>query len=450
MSILRSRRLDALLGASLSDARYSHFEALAAGQVSETYDLDFKGSLYERSDKGKQELAKDVAALANSAGGILILGIEEDKQARASASPGVVISDAEISRMRQVVASLVAPLPAFEILPVVKPGETDHGFLVIAVPPSPLSPHAVLAGGGLRFPHRHGATTRYLAEPEVATAYRHRFARAEEQSTRAERVETALGTRLQQGDGQVWVSVSLVPDVPGDVPIDQGSLAALRSEIFKNCPFPAILQSNYSWHRIEVAARRLLFSGSRDGGWQTRWLAADLWDDGAGAFAMNAAAAGGPTPATPEPSAWLHDEQLVNAVMSGLRFLGRHARDRAGATGDGLLRAMIHADNLSHAVCLTAGSRNFGDGMGRPLHVPASTAEAAAPLDSLADNGPALLAATYLLATGLLQEFGLPEVPQLTRDGQLRREYWTKAWLPDLERWAAGAGVSMTDEVLPN
>ncbi len=85
MTALRSRRRDALLGVSLDAAEYGHFEALVSAQVSESFDLDFKAGLYGSAEKGKHDLAADVAALANTAGGFLILGIAEDKQARAAA-----------------------------------------------------------------------------------------------------------------------------------------------------------------------------------------------------------------------------------------------------------------------------------------------------------------------------------------------------------------------------
>jgi Schlafen, AlbA_2 len=445
VAVLRSRRIETLLGTSLDAIRHSHLASLVTGKVSETFDVDFKGTLYGKLDDDKRNLAGDVAALANTAGGILVLGIEEDKQARAAAAPGVPISDAEIRRMHQIVASLVAPLPAFDILAVPEPGKTDHGFLVVAVPPSPFAPHAVLAGVGLRFPRRNGTTTRYLSEPEVATAYRERFARAEGQAVRAGKIEEAAMGRLKRADDHIWILVSLVPGVPGEMLIDQASLTAIQAEVGRS-PFPTVMPTSFSWYRVEVAPRRILLSGSPDSTWLTGWLAADLHSDGAGAFAMNSIGIGGRGPATDgaEDVATLHDEQAVNAIVSGLRFLGRHARDRAGASGDALIHVKIQADP-GRAVRLGAGTRGFGDHMGRPLRVPARTAEAAAQLDALADEGPDLLAASYLLASELFQDFGLPEAMQLTRDGEIRRRYWTKAWLPQIEAWAAAAGVTVTD-----
>lgn len=94
------------------------------------------------------------------------------------------MTERETQRIRQIVASLVCPLPVFDVLPIEDPGMPGQGFLLIAVARSPSAPHAVLVNDGFRYPRRNGATTRYLSEPEVATAYRDRFAAATGQAGR--------------------------------------------------------------------------------------------------------------------------------------------------------------------------------------------------------------------------------------------------------------------------
>jgi hypothetical protein len=76
----------------------------------------------------------------------------------------------------------VLPLPVFDVVRVEDPARPGHGLVLIAVPRSQLAPHAVIVNDGLRYPRRNGATTRYLSEPEVAAAYRERFAAAQRQA----------------------------------------------------------------------------------------------------------------------------------------------------------------------------------------------------------------------------------------------------------------------------
>jgi predicted HTH transcriptional regulator len=175
MVALRSRRLEGLFGTRLDEVTYEQVVGLVTNAVTEAYDLDFKASLYGHSDGDKRDLGGDVAAMANTAGGVLVLGIDEDDHARASAAPGVALSDDEVNRIYMIVASKVSPLPAFDVRQVHDPARNGHGFLLIAVPRSPDAPHAVLINDGLRFPKRNGTTTTYLSEPEVAAAYRDRF-----------------------------------------------------------------------------------------------------------------------------------------------------------------------------------------------------------------------------------------------------------------------------------
>lgn len=141
MVALRSRRLETLLGSRIDDVTHAQVSGLVTNQVVEAFDLDYKSRLYGRADADKRDLAGDVAALANTAGGLIVLGIEEDDQARATAAPGVALSDGEVTRMLQVVASLTAPLPVFDIVPVEDPARPGTGFYLIAVPRSPRQPH---------------------------------------------------------------------------------------------------------------------------------------------------------------------------------------------------------------------------------------------------------------------------------------------------------------------
>ncbi|MFI6494760.1 hypothetical protein [Streptomyces sp. NPDC050564] len=56
----------------------------------------FGQELYGGNDKAKRDLAGDMAVLANTAGGVLMLGVAEDDQARAAELPGVALSDGEV------------------------------------------------------------------------------------------------------------------------------------------------------------------------------------------------------------------------------------------------------------------------------------------------------------------------------------------------------------------
>jgi len=112
---------------------------LVPRRAREAEDLDFKGELYRRDDP---DLAKDVAAMANTLGGVIVLGVEE-QQELASATPGVELAASHVQSMWSMVGSRVRPFPSFEIHAVADDAAADHGFYVIVVSPSAAAPFLV-------------------------------------------------------------------------------------------------------------------------------------------------------------------------------------------------------------------------------------------------------------------------------------------------------------------
>ncbi|MCO1597419.1 ATP-binding protein [Micromonospora sp. RHAY321] len=457
MVALRSRRLESIFGTALDTLASHHIHALVTAGVQEAFDLDFKQTLYGGKDQEKRALAGDVAALANTGGGVIVLGVEEDDQARATKAPGVAISDAEVARMRQSIASLVAPMPAVDILTVPEPttgvgdDDTQQGFIVVAVPRSPGAPHAVLINDGLRFPVRNGATTRYLSEPEVATAYRNRFASAQRQDQRIVEVEREAISRLAMDDNYAWVIVSLVPDLPGDM-ILQDAFRAWEMEIRRR---PTITDEGVGIHRTRVGRRRLLADGTSNYAAESRFVSLELHTDGSGAFALGISNLGSRRATAQrggEPDDSGHqvvtDEGIAAGIVSGLLQLGRHARDRAAAGGTALIRAQLHPVGESRPTTI-GHTRFYGMGetrTGEQYQVRADPAEAAAAVDDLAQPGPALIEAGALLLDELGQAFGVPEMGQLTRDGRIRRGYWSSSRQSEIVQWAEAYGIEVTEE----
>ncbi len=452
MVSLRSRRLETLLGARIEDVTFAQVSDLVSNQVVEAYDLDFKAQLYGRTDSDKRDLATDVAALANTAGGLIVIGIDEDDQARAAAVSTVPLSDTETARMQQIVASLTAPLPDFDIVAVEDRANSGTGFLLIAVPPSQRQPHAVIVNQGLRFPRRNGSTTRYLSESEVATAYRDRFAAVGAQFARAEEVEQHLLVRLVT-DHLPWIVVSLVPDLAGDFIIDAAALNTFRDGLINTDPL--LIPAGIAWQRVRVGRRRLVADGTIGEGEAARWVAAELHQDGSGAFAVvvpDLNQTQGPL-SDPGRVRRIEDESAVIAVMSGLHLLARHARDRAAAGGNALLRVQIFPISAESQVQLghQRGFANMGGTLGtQTLAEPLPASEYVASLDSITDVGPEIAAAACLLFTDFAQAFGYPEVLQLTRDGQFRRKYWSEPRQQAIQAWAAAGKVAVIDDTLPS
>lgn len=161
--------METLLGTALPDADETALQRLVAGGVVEDVDLEFKEGPYGRDDKGKHELSKDVAAMANMRGGVILLGIHADAGTAAQLTP-FRLEEAEELRMRQLLASSVAPVPTFGIHPVTSDGTTGAGYYLLVVARTAAAPHAVVRDSRLGYPRRSGAATRWLHESEVSDA----------------------------------------------------------------------------------------------------------------------------------------------------------------------------------------------------------------------------------------------------------------------------------------
>ena len=124
----------------------------------------------------------------------------------------------------------------------------------------------------------------------------------------------------------------------------------------------------------------------------------------------------------------VNDEAITIAAVSGLVSLARHARDRAAAGGNAILRATL----LPATNALVEIGHNRDHGLVRTrsrVPMPDSvTAESVVPLDALADAGPTLAGAAASLVDEIGQAFGIPELGQLGRDGRLRSRYWSHFW----------------------
>jgi hypothetical protein len=451
----------------LEDVTPEGVQGLVAAGAQEAYDLDFKRELYGRGDSDKRALAGDVAALANTAGGVIAIGIAEDEQGKATSAPGVEITDAEVGRMLQVVAGLVSPMPTFDVITVLEREPADggsglerddvvelpanpRGFFLIAVPRSPSAPHAVLINEALRYPKRNGSTTRYLSEPEVAAAYRDRLAGATSQRDRLDTVERDAISRLNR-DEHPWLVVTLVPDLPGDLVLTTSVFREFEQTILGRVV--SIVRLDVQFHRASVGHRRLLADGGVDrSGKRVKWASLEAHTDGAGAYALPLWDLVRDHRREGESiSTLINDESIAVALISGLVWLAHHAQERTAAGGNAALRASILGTAGAQSMEIgQARGRGFGESKSRSeVTEPIVSAETTASLQDLAAASSEMVASAASLLDELGQPFGIAEMGQLSRAGEVRVRHWNHEWQPLVVAWAEANGIAVTQEKLP-
>jgi predicted HTH transcriptional regulator len=177
---VRLHRLALRLGAELTELTPAHLQELCDLGMPEDADLDFKSedSNTTSGPDGLDELAKDVTALANARGGLIVIGIMEDSQGCALSLSEVAVSDKKIGQMYNGLRARVVPyLPDVWISNLEIAAGSGKGYVLIAVPGSAIPPHAVrmTSRPQYSFARRLGRTTAWLEESEIAALYRDRF-----------------------------------------------------------------------------------------------------------------------------------------------------------------------------------------------------------------------------------------------------------------------------------
>jgi hypothetical protein len=130
----------------------------------ESREVDFKQTLKldEKSDAALLELCRDVAAFANTVGGKIIYGMNEDKLV-ATELVGIPIDDPDsfIQKIENRIKDKIEPrVPGINIQPILL--KNLHYALVINIPKSWLGPHGFTKDKGWRFYVRGSAQTNFI------------------------------------------------------------------------------------------------------------------------------------------------------------------------------------------------------------------------------------------------------------------------------------------------
>lgn len=457
----RSRRLEALLGGRLETVGYGDIAALVGRQEAiEAEDLDYKQQHYGGEPKHREELAKDVAALANHLGGVLVIGMAESRGIPSRAFD-VDLDDQHIRDLQQRIASSTAPPVQWEPFLKENPGNPGHGFLLIAVPRSPQAPHAITMAPtkpnapALRYPRRSGSKTDWLSETYVATAYHQRFTAAADRATRTRDIETWLVTSELTRE-RPHLLVTLVPDMPGEMRINQSSFTEYKEQLL--AAQPLIGSGTRLFRQVSVGPHRLTLEqrvGRSDGD------LVHLYDDGSGIWAQPLPTRVDTDEDPTDRVRSLQGDVLAHRLMSALAFLAAHARDRCAATGTATVEVDLVDGMYAHPYAPPRPIRRPGQPARSetyPLTVEqvppfpsgthcaeAAQAEATALVDDLADGSTGMVQAASLLANHLVHTFGIPEAHSITAAGELRLVAWQSEQRENISAWAHQQSIATTE-----
>lgn len=143
-------------------------------RVSEADGLDWKSEAPSERDLAKSDLVKDIAAFANSGGGILVLGVtEENGRATGRADVGDIDERYERTLRRVAISGIHPPVFGLEVHRVDQ--DANRKALAIVVPASSDAPHLIYRGEYFGAPIRNHADTEWMRERQLEDLYRLRL-----------------------------------------------------------------------------------------------------------------------------------------------------------------------------------------------------------------------------------------------------------------------------------
>ncbi|WP_331734874.1 ATP-binding protein [Streptomyces sp. NBC_00887] len=417
-------RLIATLGRHPDDLTEDDLQRAVDSQIPEGVDLDWKKDFYQGTDAGKKELAKDVCAMANTAGGMVVIGVDDGKQdhAHALAPSGPAPGRGE-EWIRSVLANWIQPVvPHVGVRSVKSSTEVGKVYWLLTVPPSTQTPHAVAAPGNdynFRVHVRHGTTTRTLAESEIAQRYRDRFQAASDDVDRLHQVGTSglgylsaylssteHGRRPRANDYPGWLTLAAVPAVRGAYPLTTQAEREAAFDRFAMVAQEAITTNARPHRPVLVGRRQVRFEGVPTG---------QLHQDGSffAARPINIRS----SQHDPEGPRILYHRGLELDLVALVQASAAWAAE-SGAAGDLMISAALHRfDDSDAPVYLRVSEHAFNDGPPAPL--PPTPAQTTANLAAIINDKREAVVAACALASDLLADMGAHQPSVLTTDGDI-------------------------------
>jgi hypothetical protein len=297
-------RLHEHLGCPPGPVTFDMVRRCADEGLVEADDLDWKESLPNgRDPQVVAEFGKDVAAMANTRGGLIIFGVTDRVE-----FVGIDPAAAKPDQYAQWVRNLVQPyLSGLELYPLTSDDGSEAVF-VVDIPASELSPHSVAfdhikdqakSQYATVTPYRDGSHTAWMAEHQIARAYAERLTRTAEWQAAFDELRdwTAEFFEGRAGSGNAWFIIVGRPirPVPRAAPrLDRGAAKAI---VDAACNAPVAM------YESPVAVLQLLAGGlsdvtvglnswvvanrAREGAQRAREVRVELLHDGSFVLAVN-------------------------------------------------------------------------------------------------------------------------------------------------------------------
>lgn len=190
-------------------------KAIEAG-LEETADFDMKRVVPNlKEDKSKQEIAKDIAAMANSGGGWIIYGVGEGATDIAGSIHPCEWTATEEQQMLNIAYTKIdPPVVGLEFNKISCGENSDKKLVLMHIPDSVDAPHFARAEkNNFSAPRRNGPHTKPMTYRDIERGFRERFQRGVEQEKTLQGYFEQVAEALNPEQG-VFLAIAAVPVTP--------------------------------------------------------------------------------------------------------------------------------------------------------------------------------------------------------------------------------------------
>lgn len=190
-------------------------KAIEAG-LEETADFDMKRVVPNlKEDKSKQEIAKDIAAMANSGGGWIIYGVGEGASDIAGSIHPCEWTATEEQQMLNIAYTKIdPPVVGLEFNKISCGENSDKNLVLMHIPDSVDAPHFARAEkNNFSAPRRNGPHTKPMTYRDIERGFRERFQRGAEQEKTLQDYFEQAAEALNPEQG-VFLAIAAVPVTP--------------------------------------------------------------------------------------------------------------------------------------------------------------------------------------------------------------------------------------------
>lgn len=343
-------------------------DAVTAGVV-ETDGLDWKSELPAAKGIPQTDFPKDVAAMANSGGGVIVYGVREAQKAATERVDVGELDEAHERSLRSAAITAITP-PVFG-LNVLRLGTEGNRAVVVEVPASVDGPHLIYKNDYFAAPVRNDSDTVWMKERQIEVMYRARF----EERRHAREALDSLFSEAAAGrdtDNRSWLIAVARPRIPRFK--DRLSREAAHEVLSKAEGLALVYAGRGGIHPLESVDRLNPRPGlrrwvavntatSESSIWKESW--ASVHDDGSVALAT---AVGGHRTRGGYFEGWQVQSSAIECASADVMAL---IRTTAEATGNDEydVRVGIAWTGGNPLMILTTDTQGFTyDGVSTPLH----------------------------------------------------------------------------------